>query len=583
MSISMAAQPQGSPDPGLAVGGSTATAVDAVSDATRGDMSHPGVRLQRVTDDLGCTLLEIIEAPGPLDAPVNGVTIFDPHDDLALYSGALVLGVGLENPSETAALLRRLGALQAVALVIKEPLQVTRALRRAVHTSGVTLLGLRRAASWFQVAVLLRTLLDRWTVIGGQDIAGNPAGDLFAFANAVSALVDAPITVEDRSSRILAYSARQDEADEPRIQAILGRQVPPQYTRMLEERGVFRDLYQSGGPVWVPSLHAQMLPRVAVAVRAGTEVVGSLWAAVREPPSEERMRALAEAANLGALHMLHARNADLSRQLSADLLESVLHCGLAATEAATRLGLANSRHSVLACQPVCLPGAPFEAASQRLADALGLHLRAMHAGAVVAQIGQCVYAVVPTQGEPDEASQRIRAEAANFVTRIGTREPVVIGIGGPAESLPGLAKARREAERAMRVLRQDGRGRAARFDDVYLETILDQLGEILDNAEQQPRGPVSKLLDYDSANGTELARSLYAYLDAFGDVNSAAATVHVHPNTFRYRLRRVREIGDIDLEDSRARFAALVQLAALRRQPQMGRLAQAGPPAAGQL
>jgi DNA-binding PucR family transcriptional regulator len=36
--------------------------------------------------------------------------------------------------------------------------------------------------------------------------------------------------------------------------------------------------------------------------------------------------------------------------------------------------------------------------------------------------------------------------------------------------------------------------------------------------------------------------------------------VHVHPNTFRYRLRRLADIGGIDLTDPAARFAVMLQL-----------------------
>jgi DNA-binding PucR family transcriptional regulator len=49
----------------------------------------------------------------------------------------------------------------------------------------------------------------------------------------------------------------------------------------------------------------------------------------------------------------------------------------------------------------------------------------------------------------------------------------------------------------------------------------------------------------------------------------------VHSNTFRYRLRRISEVSGLDLEDSRARLAALVQLSATRR-PHRG-----GPEATG--
>jgi DNA-binding PucR family transcriptional regulator len=49
-------------------------------------------------------------------------------------------------------------------------------------------------------------------------------------------------------------------------------------------------------------------------------------------------------------------------------------------------------------------------------------------------------------------------------------------------------------------------------------------------------------------------------LDAFGDVIAAAEAVHVHPNTFRYRLHRIAEVGEVDLGDSESRFALMLQL-----------------------
>ena len=519
-------------------------------------------------DDLGTTLLEVIEAPRPLEAEVTGAAIFDVHDDLLISPGELLLGVGVATQAEMTDLIGRLGQLGAAALVVKAPEEIGAGLREAVRAHGVPLLGLTRAASWFQVAVLLRTLLDRWTATSPDDLAGSPAGDLFAFANAISALVDAPVTVEDRSSRVLAFSGRQEEADTGRIETVLGRQVPQRYRQMLEERGIFRALYRSRRPVYMPGLDPDMLPRVAVAVHAGQEVLGSLWVAVKGPLSDERMQALTEAAGLAALHMLHQRNStDLARQLSADLLESVRAGGAAAHQASIRLGLPAGPLCVLACQPLGVAGAGLETASQRLADALTLHLGAIHADAATARIGRLVYAVVPAgHCDPAEAAQRVYALAASFVTRIGHRDPVVIGVGGPAQSLPGLARARAEAERTVRVLRDTSPcGRAARLDDVYLETVLDRLGEVLEDDEERSYGPIARLIGYDTENGTELTGSLRAYLDAFGDVSHAAAAVHVHPNTFRYRLRRIWEVSGLDLEDSRARLAALVQLSAIRR------------------
>ncbi|HYK26543.1 MAG TPA: helix-turn-helix domain-containing protein [Streptosporangiaceae bacterium] len=62
-----------------------------------------------------------------------------------------------------------------------------------------------------------------------------------------------------------------------------------------------------------------------------------------------------------------------------------------------------------------------------------------------------------------------------------------------------------------------------------------------------------------------------AWLDAFGDVAAAAAAMFVHPNTFRYRLRRAAEVGAIDLTDPEARFAAMLQLRVVSPASRSGR------------
>ncbi|HET6911526.1 MAG TPA: helix-turn-helix domain-containing protein, partial [Mycobacteriales bacterium] len=54
--------------------------------------------------------------------------------------------------------------------------------------------------------------------------------------------------------------------------------------------------------------------------------------------------------------------------------------------------------------------------------------------------------------------------------------------------------------------------------------------------------------------------SVRAFLDAFGDVGAAAARLFVHPNTLRYRLRRVKEVCGLDLSDPDERFVLDFQL-----------------------
>ncbi len=119
------------------------------------------------------------------------------------------------------------------------PVPLTPEVREAVETSGVALLGLSRGAPWAHLAAMLRSLLaeDDVGTADEHSLGGLPSGDLFAVANAIAALLDAPITIEDRSSRVLAFSGRQDEADPSRVETILGRQVPERYCAVPERAG----------------------------------------------------------------------------------------------------------------------------------------------------------------------------------------------------------------------------------------------------------------------------------------------------------------------------------------------------------
>ena len=46
-------------------------------------------------------------------------------------------------------------------------------------------------------------------------------------------------------------------------------------------------------------------------------------------------------------------------------------------------------------------------------------------------------------------------------------------------------------------------------------------------------------------------------------MTAASEALFVHPNTFRYRLRRLAEVGEIDLADPEQRFVAMLQLRVL--------------------
>ena len=538
---------------------------------------RPQPSLRRVLDDLGATLLELVCGDAAAVDEIGGVAIHDPVDEPVLPRRALVLGVGIRSAQEAADLLAVLGNHEAAGLVLRSPAPLSAEVTAAVEASGVPLLGLTRGASWTQLAALLRSLLSEGDIgDDGQDtLGGLPSGDLFSVANAVAALIDAPVTIEDRSSRVLAFSGRQDEADQSRVETILGRQVPERYSQLLTELGVFRELYRSEDPVYVvPKPDGRLpdftLPRAAVAVRAGDEVLGSIWAAVRDPLTPDRARAMRDAARLVALHLLLIRaGADVSRRLRADLVSTALEGGSGAFEAMRRLRLADQPVVVVALA-VADP-----AERTRLADGLAMHLSAIHPRCAAALVGDVAYGLIPVTGTPTsggdaggEGEARAARIATDFLDRVGDRSRTAIGVGQVASDPAGLPAARACADRVLRLLRaqwsddspEASERRVARLADVHAQVLLMELRDLAAAHGDRPTGPVARLTAYDAGHDTNLVATLRAWLDAFGDVAAASAAMYVHANTFRYRLRRVTEVSGIDLADPEQRFATMLEL-----------------------
>lgn len=527
-------------------------------------MNHrPQASLVHVMEELGGTLLDVVAGEVSPDRFIEAVAIHDPRDEPEAPRNAIVLGVGLENSAEVLQVITRLGLSGAAGLVVRAPFAADEELVAAAQQTGVVLFTLSRGTTWAHLAGLFRALMTP----GGPDDArpvtfgGILAGDLFAMANAIAALLEAPVTIEDRNAQLLAFS-HAPESSAPTVTR--GRQLPQHYTRLLEEAGVLQEINRSDSPVVVPPLDDPDSSRTVMAVRAGDEMLGTIWVASPTPLSEEGMRALRDSARLVAMHLVWQRtDADAERRLRADQLRSVLDGGPGAAEAAHRLGLREEPVMVLALSlhaPATdqLPHAALAAERKRIADAFSVHLLFAQPRSIVGLIGDVAYGVLPVVAKTPDAEESAVRLANEFLTRVRSSQRLFITIGGVVQEISQLPRSRSSADRAMRVLRADVVDtQVARLEDVHAESLL---LELTGAARDVPSGPLARLMAYDETHQASLVDTLRAWLDAMGDVTAASAAMFVHQNTFRYRLRRVAEVGRLDLDDPSARFAVQLQL-----------------------
>ncbi|TYK52901.1 PucR family transcriptional regulator [Actinomadura decatromicini] len=512
--------------------------------------------LTDLVDALGPGLLRLVTAGTGVngDPQVHDVVLAEPGE-AAGQPGELVLGAGVAGPRDAVALLERAAAAGAAGVVLKAPLADDPAVVDAAGRLRPALVELQPDTSWTHVVWLARGAIDRAYAPQPGAADGGVHDDLFALADTAAEIADAPVTLEDARSRVLAYSGRQDRADPARVSTIVGRRVPAQVIAHLRACGVFRSLARSSDPVHVPAGPDGMLPRLVIPVRAGGEWLGSIWVVARTPVPPDRVRRLADLASVLALHLLRLRaEAGVARRVLADQLRGALRNGADGVPVPPPWRVA------------ALGGGTDGDLRQRLdlwdaiARRFGWHRP------LLTDVDDTLFAVLTDPPGPRRDAGSM-AWLRNVLVQVRAHDRTLYAAaGGPAPSPADLPRARSEAAELAGLV-ASGRLPAG---TVLLEDAWDAV--VVERARRAaggpvPGGPVPDLRAHDAANGTAFLSTLAAWLDHFGDTKGTADALGVHPNTLRHRLRRMSEVTELDLSSPRRRLALRLQLTALEEDP----------------
>jgi DNA-binding PucR family transcriptional regulator len=144
-----------------------------------------------------------------------------------------------------------------------------------------------------------------------------------------------------------------------------------------------------------------------------------------------------------------------------------------------------------------------------------------------------------------------------ILRRAGAR----VGVSPCFHSLRDTPQALRFARLALAGLQGTGPG-VARFDDDPLAMVVAAAPA---EAAHLVEVVLQPLLDLPAAERARLLQTLEHWYAAAGSATDAARSLFVHPNTVRYRLRRVEELTARSLSDPRAAADIRVALLAVRR------------------
>ena len=175
-------------------------------------------------------------------------------------------------------------------------------------------------------------------------------------------------------------------------------------------------------------------------------------------------------------------------------------------------------------------------------------------GALAAPLDAGWCAIVPDPHAPGRAAE-LRAAVRDRPAALGPSGP----IGATAASAERAFAALDLLERG--VLAADG---LLACDEHLATLLLHRDAGLLGDLEARTLAPLD---DLGESARERLAATLLAWLDAQGDVPAAAARLHVHPQTVRYRMRQLRERFGDALTEPDGRFALWLALRARTATP----------------
>lgn len=521
------------------------------------------IDVRALIERVGPTLLRTVRLPATTDC-VGDVVIAEPDVPPTVADGDLVLGVAVADRTHAVSLVRDCGGQGAAAILLKAPMAADDEVIGAAEEAGVALVEVQPGTAWAQLVWLIRAALVGTAVEDGDGrgptrVGSTGLGDLFRLADAVADVVDAPVTIEDAHSQVLAYSARQDLTDPARVSTIMGRKQPDDVLAKFRARGTFRKLTKGSSAIFVPAQQDGTLPRLIMPIRMGGELLGSMWAVVPEEVSEERATAFADTAPLVALQLLRWRAiADSERQRSSGLVRLLLEGGDGWRAAATELALPGDAHRVVAIDVGPSDGS---AEGHRLAMwewiTKGIGRRPL-----VAEAGGVLYALAPDRGGSGGWPALREALTAHIRQRREDEVRPLIAVG-TAVGVAELVRSRTQADEVLGLLRAGHvHTPVAVHEELWHLLVLNRMADAATDAGVGTLGPLPFLREHDHGQGTEYLATLHAWLRHPGDPRAASAELRVHPNTFRYRMKRLGKLVDVDLDDSDVRSALLVQLLA---------------------
>lgn len=385
-------------------------------------------------------------------------------------------------------------------------------------------------------------------------------GQIGELAAALSGIVERPVAIVNQDWEPICWAGVQDRDPSEKLENIAGLRIHMQEVRDSLKREVRAlELKIPNGP---------MKYHVIAPIVVSDELMGYVIALGGDHEFQQSdLMSIEHSTTAIALEMVREKIAwEVEARLRGELVDDILSGNYSdpsfLLERAKRLGrdLSKLNRAIAIYFRIPLDGQ--ENARNRLHQVVKRMTEDSYPGSLVASKGDNTVILLASgssmlTGGHDRTQQikrfcdRLREKVSEFPYPLRA----TIGIGGHADKIGELGRSYQEARQCLEIARAfQIEDKTISFEELGISGLLlsvankEKLLKFVDDA----LGP---LLSYDGKRSTSLVRTLEAFLDNGCNLKATSAALFIHLNTLLYRLKRIEEIGEIDLKNPETRLS----------------------------
>ncbi|GAA0594855.1 sporulation transcriptional activator AdeR [Virgibacillus siamensis] len=382
-------------------------------------------------------------------------------------------------------------------------------------------------------------------------------------ADRISEILKCPVTIEDSNHRLISYSKHEANVDDARVATIVRRKVPEKVINSLWENGVMAKLFESDEPVIVPPVDSVGLgQRIAVSVRKNQVILGFIWAQTNGDSADENMiQILKEAAQLAKNYLLQhqprQRNSEESyKEFFWQLLSGNVRNKADIERQAKRFGIEfNGKLGVTLME--------FGTDVTEMIERHAYYLtETLQQARVIFRLFDQNQLIMLTQLGTDKDS--FHDFTADFIHKMEERlhiKPIKGAYGLTYDSPEHITNSYKQALKVLELKDQfpENLQGIHGYHDLGVFQFINEIHKIR-TRDVYYNESLEKLKQYDRKHRSELLVSLKIFLECDCNVHKASQLLHIHINTLNYRLKRISEIGTIDLRNYNQKMTLYLDL-----------------------